>query len=187
MKPTIRYLIPLVLVALAGCVHVPLEYETSDGEYTATLRFSVQGFDETKGLATDIVDDEVDVIDIFSWDDNNAIVGHSTIGEYGGTALELSNVTFTDRGFPSDKKRFYLIMANLDPDSSDYIATLNGSEVNGYPKGYIPWSAGNCRPSRPLMGATATVYKFQERVCQPDALHVKVRDWQRGRPVLGYA
>ncbi len=157
MKPTIRYLIPLVLVALAGCVHVPLEYETSDGEYTATLRFSVQGFDETKGLATDIVDDEVDVIDIFSWDDNNAIVGHSTIGEYGGTALDLSNITFTDRGFPSNKKRYYLIMANLDPDSSDYIATLNGSEVNGYPKGYIPWSAGNCRPSRPLMGATAAV------------------------------
>ena len=157
MKPTIRYLIPLVLVALAGCVHVPLEYETSDGEYTATLRFSVQGFDETKGLATDIVDDEVDVIDIFSWDDNDAIVGHSTIGEYGGTALDLSNITFTDRGFPSNKKRYYLIMANLDPDSSDYIATLNGSEVNGYPKGYIPWSAGNCRPSRPLMGATAAV------------------------------
>ena len=157
MKPTIRYLLPLVLVALAGCVHVPLEYETGDGEYTATLRFSVQGFDETKGLATDVVDDEVDVIDIFSWDDNNAIVGHSTIGEYGGTALDLSNITFTDRGFPSNKKRYYLIMANLDPDSSDYIATLNGSEVNGYPKGYIPWSAGNCRPSRPLMGATAAV------------------------------
>ena len=86
MKPTIRYLIPLVLVALAGCVHVPLEYETGDVEYTATLRFSVQGFDETKGLATDIVDDEVDVIDIFSWDENGNLLwtenGESTVMDY---------------------------------------------------------------------------------------------------------
>lgn len=154
MKPYIRYLLPLALVALAGCDKLPGGAE--EGEYLATINFHVEGFEETKGLATDIVDDEVDVIDIFSWDDNNAIVGHSTIGEYGGTALNLSNISFTDRGFPSEK-RYYLIMANLDPDSSDYIATLSGTEVNGYPKGYIPWSAGNCRPNRPIMGATAVI------------------------------
>ena len=156
MKPTIRYLLPLALAALAGCVHVPLEYETGQDECTATLNFSIIQFDETKALAADIEDDEVDVIDIFSWDGNDAIVGHHTIGEYGGEALDLSEAVFQDHGALYEH-RYYLVMANLDPDSADYIATLNGTEVSGYPKGYIPWSAGNCRPNRPIMGATAYI------------------------------
>ena len=155
MKPN-RYLLPLALAALAGCVHVPLEYETGQGECTATLNFSIIQFDETKALAADIGDDEVDVIDIFSWNGNDAIVGHHTIGEYGGDALDLSEAVFQDHGGLYEH-RYYLVMANLDPDSADYIATLNGTEVSGYPKGYIPWSAGNCRPNRPIMGATAYI------------------------------
>ncbi len=153
MKP-IRYLLPLALAALAGCVHVPLEYETGQGECTATLNFSIIQFDETKGLAADIEDDEVDVIDIFSWDGNDAIVGHHTIGEYGGEALDLSEAIFQDHGALYEH-RYYLVMANLDPDSADYIATLNGTEVSGYPKGYIPpvtpknsthfWKRKTCR------------------------------------------
>ncbi len=156
MKPSIRYLLSLALAALVGCVHVPLEYETGQDECTATLNFSIIQFDETKALAADIEDDEVDVIDIFSWDGNDAIVGHHTIGEYGGDALDLSEAVFRDHGGLYEK-RYYLVMANLDPDSADYIATLNGTEVSGYPKGYIPWSAGNCRPNRPIMGATAYI------------------------------
>ena len=127
-----------------------------DGEAMATLSFLIGGFDETKSLAADIVDDEVDVIDIFSWDKDNAIVGHHRIGEYGGEALDLSDAVFQDHGGLYEK-RYYLIMANLDPDTADYIATLSGTEVNGYPKGYFPWSAGNCRPNRPIMGATAYI------------------------------
>ena len=125
MRPMIRYLLPLVLVALAGCEknEIPEQFGL-DGLIEARLTFSVTGFDETKSLATDIADDEVDVIDIFSWDDNNAIVGHTTIGTYGGSALDLDNVSYTDYG-GQGQKRYYLILANLDPDTSDYIATLS--------------------------------------------------------------
>ena len=159
MRPMIRYLLPLALVALAGCEkempdQVGHDGENGhDGQIMSTLQFNVTRFDETKSLAADIADNEVDVIDIFSWDDNNDIVGHTTLGEYGGSALNLDNVSYTEYVF-SNTKRSYLIMANLDPDTSDYIATLSGPEVNGYPKGYFPWSAGNCRPNRPIMGAT---------------------------------
>ena len=156
MRPMIRYLLPLALVALAGCEKEFSDQVENDGEVKAVLRFGVEGFAETKSLAADIVDDEVDVIDVFCWDDNNAIVGHKTIGTYGGSALDLDDVSYTDYA-GQGQKRYYLIMANLDPDTSDYIATLSGTEVNGYPKGYFPWSAGNCRPNRPIMGATAKI------------------------------
>lgn len=152
----IRYLLPLALVVLAGCDKEFPDQVGNDGEVKAVLHFCVDGFAETKSLAADIADDEVDVIDIFSWDNENAIVGHHTIGEYGGTALNMTNVTFMDHGFVN-AQRYYLVIANLDPDTADYIATLSGTEVNGYPKGYFPWSAGNCRPNRPIMGATARV------------------------------
>ena len=161
MRPNIRFFASLRmtvwagLMALiaAGCQKEMPGLAGHDGEIRETMRFCINGFDETKSLAIDIVDDEVDVIDIFSWDDSNAIVAHNTIGEYGGSALDLDDVSFTDYAFPNTK-RYYLVIANLDPDTSDYIATLSGTEVNGYPKGYFPWSAGNCRPNRPIMGAT---------------------------------
>ena len=157
MRPRIRYLLPLALVALAGCEKNEMPGQAGhDGEMEAHFTFTITGFDETKSLAADIVDNEVDVIDIFSWDKNNAIVGHHRIGEYGGDALDLSEAVFQDHGGLYEK-RYYLIMANLDPDTADYIAILNGTEVNGYPKGYFPWSAGNCRPNRPIMGATAYI------------------------------
>ena len=123
----IRYLFPLTLIALAGCEKNEMPSQDGhDGEVKAVFRFSVEGFTDTKSLAADISDDEVDVIDIFSWDENNAIVGHKTIGTYGGSALDLSNVTYTDYG-GRGQQRYYLIMANLDPDTSDYIATLGWS------------------------------------------------------------
>ena len=157
MKPLIRYLLPLALTALAGCQkEMPGEAGNdgyADGKVMSAMQFSIAGYDETKGLATNITDDEVDVIDVFSWDENNAIVGHKTIGTYGGTALNLSNLSFKDYDYPN-AQRYYLFMANLDPDTADYIATLSGTEINGYPKGFFPWSAGNCRPSRPIMGGT---------------------------------
>ena len=54
--------------------------------------------------------------------------------------------------FESMSQRYYLFMANLDPDTADYIATLSGTEINGYPKGFFPWSAGNCRELHAPLG-----------------------------------
>ncbi|MCR5408254.1 MAG: hypothetical protein K6E61_04030 [Bacteroidales bacterium] len=161
MRSTIRYLIPAVLVALAGCNPENLPWTASAnsaGQEVVTISFNVEPFDtqDTKGIAADIVDDEVDRIDIFAFESNGDVHGHTVIGEYGGDPLNLDEITFREYGI-SGTVRCYLIMANLDPDSADYIASLDKNGICTYPKAFIPWSAGNCRPGRPLMGTTARI------------------------------
>ena len=161
MRKTIRYLIPAVLVALAGCEPEPLDMAfgvESSGQEVVNISFSVMPFDtpDTKSIAADIVDDEVDRIDIYSFESDGTVHGHTVIGEYGGDPLNLNQLTFKDTE-AGGATRKYLIIANLDPDSADYIATLDKSGISSYPKAFIPWSAGNCRPNRPLMGATARI------------------------------
>ena len=53
--------------------------------------------------------------------------------------------------------RSYLFIANLDPDSAQYIGYLDRVDMNRYPETFIPWSAGNARVNYPLMAATAKV------------------------------
>lgn len=162
-KRLIRYLIPAALLALAGCepVEIPGQVgndRTDVGNEEVVFEFGVIGYDspETKAYTCAVEDGLVDRIDIFAFDSNGCIYGHTVIGEYGGGALDLTKVSFRD----IDKKdvvRTYLIIANLDPDSAQYISYLDCLDINGYPAGYIPWSAGNSRVNYPLMGATAKV------------------------------
>ena len=145
---------------LAGCdpEPVPVQSEVeSTGQATVTFTFGVQEYEETgtKSVAADIADDEVDRIDIFSYDAEGKALQHKVIGG-GSTALDLSSVSFIDAG-PNGEIRRYLVMANLDQDSAEYIATLEQGKLCSYPEGFIPWSAGNCRPGRPLMGATVRI------------------------------
>ena len=140
-----------MLLALAGCD----KEKIPEADAFVEFGMGVQGYDQadTKSLAADNVDDEVDRIDVYAYDDSNSLLFHKVI-EDGGNAMNLSSISFRDYG-ANGEKRYYLFLANLDEDSADYIATLSGAEVNGYPKGYIPWSAGNCRPNRPIMAGTA--------------------------------
>ena len=159
----IRYLIPALLLAIAGCEPVEIPGRAgNDGmdicQEEVVFNFGVIGYDspDTKAYTSAVEDALVDRIDIFAFDSNGWIYGHTVIGEYGGGALDLTEVSFRD----IDKKdvvRTYLIIANLDPDSAQYIGYLDRLDINGYPAGYIPWSAGNCRVNYPLMGATAKV------------------------------
>lgn len=140
-----------MLLALAGCDKEKL----AEGNAFVEFGMSLQGYDQTdaKSLVTDNVDNEVDRIDVYAYDANNTLLFHKVI-EHEGSAMNLGSISFRDYAAHGEK-RYYLFLANLDEDSADYIATLSGTEVNGYPKGYIPWSAGNCRPNRPIMAGTA--------------------------------
>ena len=151
-----------VLAALAGCDPEPLPTSfdvESGGQEVVTIDFGVMGYDNpaaTKAYSSDVEDGLVDRIDIFMYDSNGWIYGHKVIGEYGGGALDLSKVTFVDSG-AANEVRTYLIMANLDPDSAQYVGYLDKVDMNRYPETYIPWSAGNARVNYPLMAATAKV------------------------------
>ena len=161
LRETIRYLILPVLVALAGCEPEPLpttfEVE-STGQEVVNIDFGVMGYDSptTKAYASDVEDGLVDRIDIYMYDSNGWIYGHKVIGEYGGDPLDLSEISFQDSD-GNGVVRTYLIMANLDPDSAQYVGYLDKVDMNRYPETYIPWSAGNCRVNYPLMAATARV------------------------------
>ena len=159
MRKWIRYLIPAVLAALAGCEPEPLptSFEAeSSGQEVVTLDFSVMGYDtpSTKAYSADVEDGLVDRIDIFEFDENGWIYDHKVIGEYGGGPLDLTEISLREKG-AYNERRYYLIMANLDPDSARYISFLDKIDIARYPEGFIPWSAGNARVNYPLMGATA--------------------------------
>ena len=150
-----------VLVALAGCKPEPLpvSFEVeSGGQEVTTFDFGVMSYEgpSTKAYAADVEDGLVDRIDIFMYDGSGNIYGHKVIGEYGGGALDLTSVTFRDSD-GNGVVRSYLFIANLDPDSAQYIGYLDRVDMNRYPETFIPWSAGNARVNYPLMAATAKV------------------------------
>jgi hypothetical protein len=150
-----------VLVALAGCEPEPLPVSfgvESGGQEVTTFDFGVMSYEgpSTKAYAADVEDGLVDRIDIFMYDGSGNIYGHKVIGEYGGGALDLNNVTFRDSD-GNGVVRSYLFIANLDQDSAQYIGYLDRVDMNRYPETFIPWSAGNARVNYPLMAATAKV------------------------------
>ena len=159
-RMTIWMFLP-VLVALAGCEPEPLPVSfgvESGGQEVTTFDFGVMSYEgsSTKAYAADVEDALVDRIDIFMYDGSGNIYGHKVIGEYGGGALDLNNVTFRDSD-GNGVVRSYLFIANLDPDSAQYIGYLDRVDMNRYPETFIPWSAGNARVNYPLMAATAKV------------------------------
>ena len=157
---TIWMFLPM-LVALAGCEPEPLPVSfgvESGGQEVTIFDFGVMSYEgpSTKAYAADVEDGLVDRIDIFMYDGSGNIYGHKVIGEYGGGALDLNNVTFRDSD-GNGVVRSYLFIANLDPDSAQYIGYLDRVDMNRYPETFIPWSAGNARVNYPLMAATAKV------------------------------
>ena len=153
---TIWMFLPM-LVALAGCEPEPLPVSfgvESGGQEVTTFDFGVMSYEgpSTKAYAADVEDGLVDRIDIFMYDGSGNIYGHKVIGEYGGGALDLNNVTFRDSD-GNGVVRSYLFIANLDPDSAQYIGYLDRVDMNRYPETFIPWSAGNARVNYPLMAA----------------------------------
>ena len=159
-RMTIWMFLP-VLVALAGCEPEPLPVSfgvESGGQEVTTFDFGVMSYEgpSTKAYAADVEDGLVDRIDIFMYDGSGNIYGHKVIGEYSGGALDLNNVTFRDSD-GNGVVRSYLFIANLDPDSAQYIGYLDRVDMNRYPETFIPWSAGNARVNYPLMAATAKV------------------------------
>ena len=150
-----------VLVALAGCEPEPLPVSfgvESGGQEVTTFDFGVMSYEgpSTKAYAADVEDGLVDRIDIFMYDGSGNIYGHKVIGEYGSGAMDLTSVTFRDSD-GNGVVRSYLFIANLDPDSAQYIGYLDRVDMNRYPETFIPWSAGNARVNYPLMAATAKV------------------------------
>ena len=161
MRKTIRLLFLPVLAALAGCdpEPLPVSFEAeSSGQEVVTIDFGVMSYDgpSTKAYASDVEDGLVDRIDIFMYDQLGWIYGHKVIGDYGGGALDLTQVTFSDSG-TKNERRNYLVIANLDPDSAQYIGYLDKIDLARYPEGFIPWSAGNSRVNYPIMAATAAI------------------------------
>ena len=159
-RMTIWMFLP-VLVALAGCEPEPLPVSfgvESGGQEVTTFDFGVMSYEgpSTKAYAADVEDGLVDRIDIFMYDGSGNIYGHKVIGEYSGGALDLNSVTFRDSD-GNGVVRSYLFIANLDPDSAQYIGYLDRVDMNRYPETFIPWSAGNARVNYPLMAATAKV------------------------------
>ena len=125
---TIWMFLPM-LVALAGCEPEPLPVSfgvESGGQEVTTFDFGVMSYEgpSTKAYAADVEDGLVDRIDIFMYDGSGNIYGHKVIGEYGGGALDLNSVTFRDSD-GNGVVRSYLFIANLDPDSAQYIGYLD--------------------------------------------------------------
>ena len=154
------------LLCSASCTdptvpETPLE-EQEEQLVPITFGVSIEGYDDvnsglTKSLDPSLSDENVDRLDIFSWNSDGTPAGHLTfLPEEGEDLLDLSSVTPI---FHAGKnvRRTYLAVANLDPDSADYLEGLSSDDMVAYPTRVIPWSAGNCRPGTPIMAGTAAV------------------------------
>ena len=160
------FLLPLVfllLIQLTGCIVItpdpdPKETEEEEELIPISFRVGIEGYEDvvgTKSLDPSLSDENVDRLDIFSWNSDGSIAGHLVFTPAEGeTLLDLAKITPIFHG-PKNAQRTYLAMANLDPDTAAYIGGLSSSDMMAYPTRVIPWSAGNCRPDRPVMGGTA--------------------------------
>ena len=101
---------------------------------------------------SDETDDFIDRIDMYEYNKDGDMIRHEFWHDSEGLDLSTINPKSYDL---YDNDHTWVFLANLDPDSAEYLAGLNADEIGNMPTGIIPLSAGNFRLHKPIMGGTA--------------------------------
>ena len=105
-----------------------------------------------ENIDTDETDDFIDRIDMYEYNKDGDMIRHEFWHDSEGLDLSTINPKSYDL---YDNVHTWVFLANLDPDSAEYLAGLNADEIGNMPTGIIPLSAGNFRLHKPIMGGTA--------------------------------
>ena len=105
-----------------------------------------------ENIDSDETDDFIDRIDMYEYNKDGDMIRHEFWHDSEGLDLSTINPKSYDL---YDNDHTWVFLANLDPDSAEYLACLNADEIGNMPTGIIPLSAGNFRLHKPIMGGTA--------------------------------
>lgn len=105
-----------------------------------------------ENIDSDETDDFIDRIDMYEYNKDGDMIRHEFWHDSEGLDLSTINPKSYDL---YDNVHTWVFLANLDPDSAEYLAGLNADEIGNMPTGIIPLSAGNFRLHKPIMGGTA--------------------------------
>ena len=105
-----------------------------------------------ENIDSDETDDFIDRIDMYEYNKDGDMIRHEFWHDSEGLDLSTINPKSYDL---YDNDHTWVFLANLDPDSAEYLAGLNADEIGNMPTGIIPLSAGNFRLHKPIMGGTA--------------------------------
>jgi len=145
-----------VILALAALLATSCAKEmtgTNDSEGMAkfSLNFSVapsEGVGTKAEAISDVEDAEVRRLDLYEYIGPSSICNHVYWEDENG--LDLKSIVFT-KYYSYGTQVCFALMANLDPDTAEYFAGIDGTELNSEDKCLIPLDAGNFNPHHPFM------------------------------------
>ena len=130
-----------------------------DGQYGVSLRLEMAPMQslKTKADAIGAADDDfIDRLDIFVYNSKDTVsIGHHVYSNPAGVDLSAVDVKYYDVG---GTNIYFFILANLDPATAEYFASLSRTRVQTYYGGLITLEKGNYRPHRHIMGGVGTAY-----------------------------
>ena len=143
---------------------VSFGFEVMPLEYTMT---------KAENINQDELDDFIDRIDMYEYNKAGDMIRHESWSDPEGLNLDTVKPVSYD---VSGTKHNWVFIANLDPETAEYLAGLDADGFSDVYSGVIPMEAGNFRLHKPIMTGTAdadfkknesmtvTLYRYLTRI-----------------------
>lgn len=143
---------------------VSFGFEVMPLEYTMT---------KAENINQDELDDFIDRIDMYEFNKAGDMIRHESWSDPEGLNLDTVKPVSYD---VSGNKHNWVFIANLDPETAEYLAGLDADGFSDVYSGVIPMEAGNFRLHKPIMTGTAdadfkknesmtvTLYRYLTRI-----------------------
>ena len=143
---------------------VSFGFEVMPLEYTIT---------KAENINQDELDDFIDRIDMYEYNKTGDMIRHESWSDPEGLNLDTVRPVSYD---VSGNKHNWVFIANLDPETAEYLAGLDADGFSDVYSGVIPMEAGNFRLHKPIMTGTAdadfkknesmtvTLYRYLTRI-----------------------
>lgn len=143
---------------------VSFGFEVMPLEYTMT---------KAENINQDELDDFIDRIDMYEYNKAGDMIRHESWSDPEGVNLDTVKPVSYD---VSGNKHNWVFIANLDPETAEYLAGLDADGFSDVYSGVIPMEAGNFRLHKPIMTGTAdadfkknesmtvTLYRYLTRI-----------------------
>lgn len=167
MKSVRNICFAIALIMAVACGKEPLGSVTDDGTVKCVsfgFRVMPLEYTMTKAVNTDPdeMDDFIDRIDMYEFNKAGDMIRHKSWNDPAGLDLNVVKPVSYDM---SGNKHNWVFIANLDPDTAEYLAGLDADGFSNVYSGVIPMEAGNFRLHKPIMTGTANAdFKKDESV-----------------------
>ncbi len=168
---TLLGLVAVSCIKEDGMIDIPTGgIDNPDDIFTATIFIDKQDPTSTRAIDTeDVDDDNIEVVDLYIFDSEGNNLEH----------YALSDKELSERKIHIQRKsgvtEHYLFLANLDKETSEWLAGLTADEFSENSKGHIPISADNFRRDKLVMGGTAKMEYIKDTTITVDMYRYQSR------------